>query len=82
MQHRIDWGRPAKLIRGDHVSQFGDGYRQVVGPTIAEGGVDELLEQLRAMSPSDASKTYICNEGSNPLTLAEVEEQAAEPTKR
>jgi uncharacterized protein YidB (DUF937 family) len=80
MQHRLDWDQPAKLMRGDQVNQFGDGYRQVLGPTIAEGDVGELLEQLRAMSPRDAAKMYICNEGSNPLTLAEVEQQASEQT--
>lgn len=78
MQHRIDWSRPAKLIRGNHVNQFGDGYRQVSGPTIAEGSVDDLLALLRAMSPSEVRKTYICNESGNPLTIDEIEQQAAE----
>lgn len=78
MRHRLDWSRPAALIRADHVSQFGDGYRQVSGPTIAKGSAVELVEQLRAMSPSDAAKTYICTEGGVPLTLDEVEQQAEE----
>lgn len=79
MKHLIDWNKPAKLRRAQHVSQFGDGYRQVSGTDIATGTVDELLAQARAMPPGDAAKLFIVSEpGGNPLTVQEVEQQAAE----
>lgn len=78
MKHPLDWTGPAKLIRSDNVMQFGDGYRQVTGPTVAEGSVDELVERIRAMSPVEARKHYICNENGVPQNLEEIEEQAAE----
>lgn len=76
MNHSIDWSRPAKLIRGDRVSEFGEGYRQVSGPVLAEGSVDELLEKARMLSGPDAGKAFICNEGGVPLPVAEVRRRA------
>lgn len=76
MQHPIDWSRPAKLTRANSVVPFGDGYRQITGPTIAEGSVEELLRQGRGMPLQEQNKLYISNENGVPLTLDEVEQQA------
>lgn len=78
MKHPLDWTRPAKLIRSDNAMQFGDGYRQVTGPTVAEGTVEELVARIRALPPIEARKHYICNENGVPQNLEEIEKQAAE----
>ncbi len=78
MKHPLDWTRPAKLIRRSNAAQFGDGYRQTPGPTVAEGSVDELVDRLRAMPPAEQRIHYICNEGGVPQNIDEIEEQAAE----
>lgn len=77
MQHSIDWDAPAKLILSDHVTQFGDGYRQLVGTTtIATGTADEVLAVARRLPNKDASKAYIMNDaGIVPFTLEELEAQ-------
>lgn len=73
--HRIHWDKPAKLILANSVVPFGDGYRQISGPTIAEGAVDELVARVRAMPSADARKAYILNDGGVPLTLQEIDAQ-------
>ncbi len=73
MQHKIDLNLPAKLIRGDTVNHFGDGYRQVSGPTVLEGSVSEIVEHLRELIKTDWRSYFICNESRVPLTLEELE---------
>lgn len=76
MKHVIDWNRQARLVRAQNVTQFGDGYRQLVGTTtLAEGSVDEVIERAGELTPSELYKAYIIVEGSPPLTIEEVEEQ-------
>ena len=76
MKHPLDWSSPATLIRGDRVVQFGEGYRQISGPTLAEGPVEELVAQVEALTPADRARMYIANEGGVPQSWDEVQEQA------
>ena len=75
MLHSLDWSKPSRLVRSPNAVQFGDGYRQVTGPTIASGTARDMLDHLRAMPAADIHQVYLCQDAANPMSLAEVEAQ-------
>ena len=58
-----------------HVMQFGDGYRQVSGSTIAEGSANDMIGRARQLPAKERANAYLANEDGNPMSLDEVENQ-------
>lgn len=69
----IDRTKACTVTHAQHVSNFGDGYRQVTGDQVGTGTVAEMLELVSERPPAAQAAMYFSVEGERgPYTYLEV----------